>query len=198
MPVNIWRHHVQLGDLINDFDEEKTPVETVRDAVVTRLREHPFRAEYAEDIVLRGFLDDLAKAVTLEQLNRELNYMRDWADQDHTRVFLCTITGCPDCRADQQDRERTERKPRKCFWVDPAQDPRTHGGYVPSEVVENEYGHTRLDGDPAKFQSPWIWGATVEQAQAHCEQQNASVYGLSPQEALDIVLSSMTAERTGQ
>lgn len=86
--------------------------------------------------------------------------------------------------------------PRKCFWINPAQDPRKHNGYVPSEVVENEAGHTPFDGDPETFKSAWTWGDTLEKAQTICAEFNTETYGLTPEETQAIVLSSLRASRS--
>jgi hypothetical protein len=208
MPTNIWNHHVQLGDLLNDFDETQHPIETTRDAVVTRLREHPFHTEHAGDIVLRSLLDDLAKADTLEGFNRELRYLYMWADQDGKRVWLCTMTGCADCVDAQRRRDEANAaapdvsgagapKPRTCFWIDPAQDPADHGGYVPSLVTEDAPGHAPLTGNDA-LAAAYTWGSDLETAKHVCDEQNASTYGLSTKEALEIVLSSQRASRRGK
>jgi hypothetical protein len=86
--------------------------------------------------------------------------------------------------------------PRKCFWIDPAQDPREHGGYVPSLVIENKAGHTPLTGDGGTGSAAWTWGSNLNDAERVCAQQNADTYGLSKRDALDIVMSSMRVGRS--
>lgn len=83
---------------------------------------------------------------------------------------------------------------RRCYWINEAQDPGVHGGYVPSVVVEGEAGHTPLLGDGTAA-APWVWGATLEAAQAACEATNARL-GLTPGDVLAIRMSSMLASQT--
>lgn len=83
--------------------------------------------------------------------------------------------------------------PRLCFWISETQDPATHGGYVPSLIVENEAGHTPLLGNGTAA-APYVWGVTLAAAQAVCEAENARL-GLTPRDALDIRISSMRASR---
>jgi hypothetical protein len=79
--------------------------------------------------------------------------------------------------------------PRTCFYIEYGQfDER---GYIPSLVTENEPGHAPLKGRGACADA-WHWGATYEQAKAHCEAVNRK-HGISPRDALDIVFSSMRA-----
>lgn len=79
---------------------------------------------------------------------------------------------------------------RTCFWIDPAQD--GSEGWIPSVVTEGEPGHSPLKGNPEKLRAPWIWGVTLEQAQAVCAVENAK-NGVSPDDALEILMSSMRA-----
>ena len=85
---------------------------------------------------------------------------------------------------------------RRCYWINEAQDPRKHGGYVPSMVGEHEVGHTPLLGNGTSA-APWVWGATLEAAQAACEAANAKL-GLTPKDVLDIRISSLLASRPEQ
>jgi hypothetical protein len=63
-------------------------------------------------------------------------------------------------------------------------------GYIPSLVTENEAGHSPLDGGADG--TPWYWGKTFEQAQEFAAKANADK-GLSPQDVIDIVASSMAS-----
>ena len=84
-------------------------------------------------------------------------------------------------------------EPRKCYWIDPVQDPGEYG-YIPSIVTEGESGHSPLTGNGA-CASPWYWGKTYKKARAFCDQMNANDFGLTPGEAAKIVASSMAASR---
>ncbi len=78
--------------------------------------------------------------------------------------------------------------PRHCFIIQEGQC--DEGGYIPSLVTEHEAGHSPLRGDPAKFQTPWYWGKTYEQAKKVCAAENARL-GLSGSDVIDIVASSI-------
>lgn len=80
--------------------------------------------------------------------------------------------------------------PRQCFWI-PAE-PYDKRGWVPSLVTEGIPGHRPLTGHGAQAQ-PWFWGGTYAEAQATAEQENARTFGLSPQQASEIVSSSISA-----
>jgi hypothetical protein len=82
-------------------------------------------------------------------------------------------------------------EPRKCFYIDPGQDPGEHG-YIPSLVEEGIAGHSPLKGS-GRFATPWYWGKDYEQACKIADQENWRVYHLTPGEAAEIVLSSMVA-----
>lgn len=81
-------------------------------------------------------------------------------------------------------------RPRRCYWLDETCIAPDGTGYIPSIVVEGEAGHSPLKGDPAKFQSPWIWGPTIEDAKRQVVEANAEM-GIDEQAALEIVASSM-------
>ena len=86
--------------------------------------------------------------------------------------------------------------PRWCYYVC-EQDPDEHGGYVPSMVEEGVAGHGLMTGlypCPAKGSAPWIWGQTLDEAREVCDRFNQDRLGISPDEASDIVLSSMAAQ----
>lgn len=82
---------------------------------------------------------------------------------------------------------------RQCFFVDP--ESYVEGkGYIPSLITEGEPGHAPLTGDPAKHQTPWYWGQTYEEAVNICKAQNEQM-GLTPDDVMDIIGSSMRAQR---
>lgn len=95
MPVNEWRHHLELGDLFDRLRDPAQDYGPIRDEVVARLRAAPFYS--TDDIVLRYLVDDLAAAQTIGRFDREMHYLYLWADQPHTRVWLCNARtkGCP-------------------------------------------------------------------------------------------------------
>lgn len=82
---------------------------------------------------------------------------------------------------------------RRCYWIDPTQDPGAHDGWVPSLVIENEPGHSPLTGDGNALAAPIVWGQTLDQAEGVCERQNQLQFDLSPKDALLIVMSSIAA-----
>lgn len=83
---------------------------------------------------------------------------------------------------------------RQCLWISASQDPKIYGGYVPSLVVENEPGHSPLLGKGVGA-SPWTWGMDLKQAQEVCDKYNQDKLGLSKEECLQIVGSSMAVTR---
>ncbi len=87
--------------------------------------------------------------------------------------------------------ERAFTEGRWCYYVLLAQDPSKYGGYVPSLVREGIAGHSMLAGPNRE---PWVWGATLEEAQARCTAFNSDVLGLSEDDSSDIILSSMAAQ----
>lgn len=79
---------------------------------------------------------------------------------------------------------------RHCFWLDETCIAPDGTGFIPSMVVEGEPGHTPLKGDPARLQTPWIWGPTIEDAKRQVVEANARL-GIDEDAALEIVASSM-------
>ena len=79
-----------------------------------------------------------------------------------------------------------------CYYIPAGQDPKKHGGYVPSLVVADEAGHMPLVGRD-ELAAPWIWGATLAEAEKTCDAANAR-RGLSVEAADLIVGSSMRAK----
>ena len=81
---------------------------------------------------------------------------------------------------------------RWCYYVCPTQDPADHGGYVPSIVEEGVAGYSPLMGR-GECSAPWIWGADLETAENHCDQQNEKL-GLTQKDVWEITASSMRAQ----
>lgn len=77
---------------------------------------------------------------------------------------------------------------RKCFYIPVEQF--DSAGYIPSLVTEGQSGHAPLAGNGAHAE-PWHWGKTYEDACKIAEQENARL-GVSPADAVEIVLSSMS------
>jgi hypothetical protein len=88
--------------------------------------------------------------------------------------------------------ENGPMNPRKCFYIPPTGFVEGHG-YVPSVVVEGEPGHTPLMGN-GTCAAPYYWGMTFEAACEEAQRQNARL-GISPSDAIEIVLSSQAASR---
>lgn len=83
-------------------------------------------------------------------------------------------------------------RPRQCYIVLP--DQRDEQGYIPSLVTEGQPGHQPLAGDKSKFQTPWYWGTSWENAQNYCARRNADDFHLTDHEIIAIVASSMGAQ----
>lgn len=81
---------------------------------------------------------------------------------------------------------------RQCFWIDPLH--KIEGGYIPALVTENEPGYQLMSGRDETV-APWVWGPTLENAEATAERENERRWGLDKVEALKIVASSMGASR---
>lgn len=75
---------------------------------------------------------------------------------------------------------------RRCYTIPVAQDPRKHGGFVPSLVFENVSGHFPMmgRGDGA---APWVWGKTLVEAENTCDAYNLKQFGLCPEECRRII-----------
>jgi len=86
---------------------------------------------------------------------------------------------------------------RWCYYVPEDQDPKVHGGYVPAVVVADEPGYYPCTGDPKKLQAPWVWGKSLTQAEKIAREMNLK-HGVSEEEALLIVASSMRASNAGR
>lgn len=86
-----------------------------------------------------------------------------------------------------------EPRGRLCYYIDPTQDPTTHGGFVPSAVWEKESGHNPLVGSD-DFAQPWIWGETLADAEGVADKLNRE-HGLSPKDVAQIISRSMLLAR---
>ena len=80
---------------------------------------------------------------------------------------------------------------RWVYYINPSQDPKVYGGYVPSVVEEGKPGHWPMIGADELAQ-PWVWGATLAEAEEIAARANAE-RGIDRVEAVKIVLSSMGA-----
>lgn len=78
-----------------------------------------------------------------------------------------------------------------CYYVPAGQDPKEHGGYVPSLVVAGEAGHSPMVGQ-GPHAAPWVWGKTLVEAQEVCSVVNEG-RGVTDEAADLIVASSMRA-----
>lgn len=76
-----------------------------------------------------------------------------------------------------------------CFWINPSQNWRVTGGYVPSIVVEGVAGHFPLMGHGTAA-SPWIWGSTLDEAEAIADQKNQE-RGITTDDQMRIVAASV-------
>jgi len=90
-----------------------------------------------------------------------------------------------------------ETKKRRCYYILPAQDPEVYGGYVPSLVTENEAGHAPLIGDGDPLSQPWVWGKTLDEAEAFAAEKNTRK-GLSEEDVRNIIASSLRAQYAGE
>lgn len=84
--------------------------------------------------------------------------------------------------------------PRQCYWISGLDMDKEQTGYIPALVVENEPGYSLMAGN-GPFAAPWIWGATLDQAEAVCQRVNRERFYLEPDETNEIVISSMNASR---
>lgn len=84
---------------------------------------------------------------------------------------------------------------RQCFFIDETMNP-DGKGFIPALVTENEPGYARMgdpDSDGVTAPLPWRWGSTIEEAKAVVERTNRQDFGIEPDEARKIVVSSLFA-----
>ena len=86
-----------------------------------------------------------------------------------------------------------QTKKRRCYYISPTQDPEVYGGYVPSLVTEDEAGHAPLIGNGDPLSQPWVWGKTLDEAEAFAAEKNTRK-GLSEDDVDNIIASSMRAQ----
>lgn len=77
---------------------------------------------------------------------------------------------------------------RWCYTIVETQEPKEHGGYVPSLVIEGEQGHRPMLGRNGG--APWVWGKTLKTAQETCRAINDK-RGVTPEIEAQIVLSTL-------
>lgn len=85
---------------------------------------------------------------------------------------------------------------RYCYYVPESQDPATHGGYVPSIVIENDPGHYPMMGQ-GEVAAPWVWGKTLDEARSIAAVKNARL-GLTQKRVAEIIASSMAKPEAPQ
>ena len=64
--------------------------------------------------------------------------------------------------------------------------------FIPCLVTENEPGYAPMRGSDDLAQ-PWYWGNTNEECQEACDKWNLETWGITPEEAMQVVASSMRA-----
>jgi hypothetical protein len=79
--------------------------------------------------------------------------------------------------------------PRKCYYIDLGEYDEGEG-FVPCLVTEGQPGFSVFRGN-GEFAVPWYWGKTYEAAREFCAKMNLEDFGLTEQEAAEIVVSSM-------
>lgn len=98
-------------------------------------------------------------------------------------------------RRAEVDRIVTEMRvlapPRRCLWILETEYDRD-GGYVPVMITEGEPGYSPMRGI-GPLAAPWYWGHDLAVAKRIADEANAEL-GLSHEQALKIVLSSMAAQ----
>lgn len=85
----------------------------------------------------------------------------------------------------------TTPAPRMCFYIVEGQFHPTNG-YIPSLVTEDEPGHSPMAGR-GELSEPWYWGTDLETARRVCAMVNLEDFGLTEEDAADIVASSIGA-----
>jgi hypothetical protein len=78
---------------------------------------------------------------------------------------------------------------RQCYTIPPTQNPAVHGGYVPSLVVEGKSGHCPMTGR-GEHSMPWVWGKTLEEAEATCAAFNIRHFGIDEDAHWEILFST--------
>lgn len=81
--------------------------------------------------------------------------------------------------------------PRRCLHILETEYDKD-GGYIPVMVTENEPGYNAMRGQ-GELAQPWYWGHDLDVAKRLAAEANADL-GISPDDALEIVASSMAAQ----
>ncbi|HEY8590827.1 MAG TPA: hypothetical protein VIL55_14875 [Naasia sp.] len=104
----------------------------------------------------------------------------NWHDEE-TRRFLTGGVARPGmCETDA----------RRAFYVD--EEGRDELGIIPVLVTEDVPGYRPMIGMTAG--GTWHWGETLDEAEELCDLVNAELFGLTRDEAYEIVGSSMVAQ----
>jgi len=87
-----------------------------------------------------------------------------------------------------------DNEKRWCYYVTGMHRDEAGGteGFIPSKVTEGEPGHQLMKGDPEQMQAPWVWGPSLETAQATADSMNQRM-GITKEDSAKIVASSMVA-----
>lgn len=84
---------------------------------------------------------------------------------------------------------------RQCFYI-PIEGNPDGKGFIPALVTEGEPGYSPMgdpDSDGITSPLPYRWGNTYEEAQAVAERTNRDTFGLTREDTIEIVASSMAA-----
>lgn len=85
------------------------------------------------------------------------------------------------------------KKQRQCFYILETEYYPPHG-YIPALVTENEAGYQLMSGKD-EHTAPWYWGPSLELARETANKLNMERWGITEEEALKIVSSSMASGR---
>jgi hypothetical protein len=69
----------------------------------------------------------------------------------------------------------------------------TNGGFVPHLVYENSRDMFPLGRSGGAHGRPWVWGPSIEEAKAQAVAYNGDVFGLTEDDATEILASVMAA-----
>lgn len=78
---------------------------------------------------------------------------------------------------------------RWCYWIAETCT-HTDGQYIPCMIIEGESGYYPMSGDPAKFQTPWLYGKDIKVARETVDSLNAQ-RGITKEIAKEIYDSSI-------
>lgn len=80
---------------------------------------------------------------------------------------------------------------RKCYYIT-GTDFVPGLGHIPALITEGEPGYDLAAGN-GDFSRPYYWGLHIDDARAVAEKANGEDFGLTPDDARDIVISSFAA-----